>query len=101
MLLLFQQYFTITGNNIETNDLDLMSFFEVLPIDIDIKDTKNEVSNMNHLTNFTNSTIEKHKVISILDQNLIVRSFIGDRLNYISQNAMSAIKNNPDCGKSN
>ena len=47
------------------------------------------------------STIEKHKVISILDQNLIFRSFIGDRLNYISQNAMSAMKNNPDCGKSN
>ena len=61
MLLLFQQYFTITRNNMETNDLDLMSFFEVLPIDIDIKDTKNEISNMNHLTNFTNQQLRNIK----------------------------------------
>lgn len=66
MLLLFQQYFTITGNNIETNDLDLMSFFEVLPIDIDIKDTKNEISNMNHLTNFTNQQLRNIKLSAFL-----------------------------------
>lgn len=66
MLLLFQQYFTITRNNIETNDLDLMSFFEVLPIDIDIKDTKNEISNMNHLTNFTNQQLRNIKLSAFL-----------------------------------
>lgn len=66
MLLLFQQYFTITRNNIETNDLDLMSFFEVLPIDIDIKDTKNEISNMNHLTNFTNQQLRNIKISAFL-----------------------------------
>ena len=66
MLLLFQQYFTITRNNIETNDLDLMSFFEVLPIDIDIKDTKNEISNMNHLTNFTDQQLRNIKLSAFL-----------------------------------
>ena len=66
MLLLFQQYFTITRNNIETSDLDLMSFFEVLPIDIDIKDTKNEISNMNHLTNFTNQQLRNIKISAFL-----------------------------------
>ena len=66
MLSLFQQYFTITRNNIETNDLDLMSFFEVLPIDIDIKDTKNEISNMNHLTNFTNQQLRNIKLSAFL-----------------------------------
>ena len=66
MLLLFQQYFTITRNNMETNDLDLMSFFEVLPIDIDIKDTKNEISNMNHLTNFTNQQLRNIKLSAFL-----------------------------------